>query len=161
MQALAHHLDHGNAAGHGRLEIQRDPVLLGKRGKRCAMMGEQGLVGGDDVLAGAERGFDRILRDATVAADQLDKNIDRGILRERHGVIDKAEARNVGVAFLAAVERRHGHDLDRPADARGNRRSVRREEPQQPAAHRAEPGDPKFQRLRHWKIRASSSPSTQ
>ena len=64
-----------------------------------------------------------------LAADQLDENVDRGILRQRHGVVDKTEARNVGITFLAPVERRHGHDLDRPADALGKSRSMRREQP--------------------------------
>ena len=52
-QRLAQRLDDRDAAGDRRLEIQRDAVLLGERGELDAVLGEQRLVGGHDVLAGA------------------------------------------------------------------------------------------------------------
>ena len=50
------------------------------------------LVGGDDVLAGAERGLDRLLGHAGFAADQLDEHVDLRVLGERNRVRHEAEA---------------------------------------------------------------------
>jgi hypothetical protein len=50
LQALADDLDHRDTAGDGGLEVERNPVLLGKGGKAGPVMGQQRLVGGDDVL---------------------------------------------------------------------------------------------------------------
>ena len=158
LQALAHHLDHGNAAGNRALEVERNAMLLGERGERGPVMGEQRLVGGDHMLAGAERRLDRVLGGALLAADQLDENVDVGIAGELDRVGDEAEAGDVGVAVLAPVARRHGHDLDRPADALGKGWATLGEKSQDPASDRAETGEPEFQRLSHWRIRASSSP---
>ena len=83
------------------------------------MMGKQRLVGGDHILPGAKRGLDRLLGDTTLAADQLDEDVDPGIAGELYRVGDEAEAGEVGAAVLAPVARRHGHDLDRPADGFG------------------------------------------
>ena len=52
-ERLAQRLDDGNAAGDRRLEVERDALLLGELGERHAVLGEQRLVGGDDVLARA------------------------------------------------------------------------------------------------------------
>ena len=57
-QRFAQRLDDGNAAGDRRLEVERDAVLLGQARQLGAMLGQQRLVGGHDVLAGPERGFD-------------------------------------------------------------------------------------------------------
>src|SRR5262245_66242366 len=101
-------------------------------------MGEQRLVGGDDMLAGSERRLDGLLGDALLTADQLDEHIDGGIGGKRHRVLDEAEARQVGVALLVTVSRRDGHDLDGTARARGEVALARRQEPQQAAADRSE-----------------------
>ncbi len=52
-ERLPQRLDDGDAAGDRRLEVQGDAVLLGELGERHAVLGEQRLVGGHDVLARA------------------------------------------------------------------------------------------------------------
>ena len=51
-ERLAQGLDDGDAAGDRGLEVERDAVLLGQLGQLGAVLGEQRLVGGDDMLAG-------------------------------------------------------------------------------------------------------------
>ena len=58
-QAFAQRLDDGNAARNGGLEIQRNALGLGGAGQCSTMMGQQGLVGGDDMLACGNGRFDR------------------------------------------------------------------------------------------------------
>ena len=52
-------------------------------------------------------------------------------------------------AVLAPVARRHGHDLDRPADGFGEGWAALGEKSQDPASDCAETGEPEFQRLGH------------
>jgi hypothetical protein len=149
LQALAHHLDHRNAAGNRALEIEGNAMLLGERGERRPVMGEQRLVGGDHMLAGAECGLDRVLRGALLAADQLDEDVDLGIAGKLHWIGNETEAGNVGAAVLAPVARRHGHDLDGPADAFTKSGASLGEKSQDTASDRTETGEPEFQRLGH------------
>ena len=149
MQALAHHLDHGNAAGHRALEIQRDLVLLGERGEAGPVMGEQRLVGGDDMLAGRERGLDRLLCHTALAANQLDEHVDRGILRQSDGVLHETQSGQIGVAFLLPASGRVRDDLDRAPGACGKLRLARRQQPQETAADGADPRQPKLQCITH------------
>src|SRR5689334_24361624 len=53
--SFAQCLDDRDAAGDGRLEGENGATLLGERRKLGAVHGEQRLVGGDHVLAGAQR----------------------------------------------------------------------------------------------------------
>ena len=71
-ERLAQRLDDRDAAGDGGLEGERHARLLGRPRKRDAMIGEQGLVGGDDRLAGRQRGLDSVLGRPVRAADELD-----------------------------------------------------------------------------------------
>ena len=84
------------------------------------MMGEQRLVGGDDMLAGAECGLDGVLRHAPLAAHQFDEDVDAGVLRERDRILHAAEGRDVDVRVPAMLERRHGNDLNGPTGACGD-----------------------------------------
>ena len=136
-------------------------MFLGKRRERRPVMGEQRLVGRDHMLAGTECCLHRLLGDALLAADQLDEDVDLGIAGELDRIGDEAKAGNVDVAILVPIERGDGHDLDRPPNALAKVGAALGKEPQDPASDRAEPGEPEFQRLRHVRIRASSSPSTQ
>ena len=86
LQALADRLYDRDAAGHRRLEVERHAALLGERGEARTVMSEQRLVGGDDVLAGAERGLHGGFRHAALAAHQLDEHVDVGIGRQRDRV---------------------------------------------------------------------------
>ena len=92
---LAQRLDDRDAAGDRRFEVERDALLLGELGELDAVLCEQRLVGGDDVLARAERRLDRILGNAVGAADQLDEHIDAGIARERDRIVEPLDAGRV------------------------------------------------------------------
>ncbi len=124
LQALADRLDDGDAAGHRRLEVERHAIFLGERGEARAVMSEQRLVGGDDVLAGTERGFDRVFRHATLAAHQFDEHVDAGIGRQCDRVVHATESRDVDLLVAALLESRHGHDLDRSSRAGRERVAV-------------------------------------
>ncbi len=78
-KALAQGLDDRNGAADRGLEVERDAVRLGKLGKRQPVPRQQRLVGGDDRLAGFQRGFDRGLGRIALAAHQFDEHIDAGI----------------------------------------------------------------------------------
>ena len=54
-QPFAQPLEDRNAARHGRLEGQRHARPFGRGGQRLTVMGDQRLVGGDDVLAVGQR----------------------------------------------------------------------------------------------------------
>ncbi len=151
LEALAYDLDDGNAAGHRALEIERDLVLLGQRGKSGPMLGEQRLVGGHHMLAGAERGLDRLLGHAAFPADQLDEHVDVRVLGESDRVRNEAESRNVGVAVFAPVLGRDGDDLNFPPGTRGKLGPARLEEPQEAAPDGADTGQSELQSVTHGK----------
>ncbi len=80
-ERLAQGLDDRDAARRGSLEIEADARRFGSLGKRHAVLGEERLVGGDDVLARRERRFDVESPAAAPVgghADQLDEHLDGG-----------------------------------------------------------------------------------
>jgi hypothetical protein len=119
-------------------------MLLGECCERWSMMGEQRLVGGDHMLAGAERGLDRVLGNALLAADQLDENVDLRIAGELDGVGHEAEAGDIDAPVLAPVARGYGCDLDRPAESLGKGITALGEKSQEAASDCAETGEPEF-----------------
>src|SRR5580704_1652280 len=66
----------------------------------------------------AKRAFHRALGRIAGSAHELDKHIDRRILRQRHGIGDPAEFLRIDSAFLRPRPRVDRHDLDGPAAAR-------------------------------------------
>jgi hypothetical protein len=90
-RALAQALDHRNAAGDRRLELQRDIGCFGGTRQFEAVMRDHRLVGGDEALARAERrageGEGRAIR----PADQLDHHIGLVVVRQRGRVVDPVE----------------------------------------------------------------------
>ncbi len=92
-KALAQCLDDRDPAGDGGLEGERDAGLLGAPGKAQSVLGDQRLIGGDDVLAASQRGLDDIERDSIGAANQLDDRIDFRIGRHGGGVLVPAHRR--------------------------------------------------------------------
>ena len=84
-------------------KLSATPLLLGQLGELEAVLGEQRLVGGDDVLAGVQRRFDGSLGDAVLAADQLDEHLDRRIACERHGIVEPFDALEIDAAALVRV----------------------------------------------------------
>ena len=77
-QPLAQRADDGHAAADRRFVIEIDAALGGGREQLVAVNGEQRLVGGDDVLAGGDRG-QQVLARGLVAADELEHDLDLGI----------------------------------------------------------------------------------
>ena len=73
-ERLLQHADDRHHAGHRALEAQLDPVLARARPQLLAVLGEQLLVGRDDVLAGAHRP-QHVLARRLDAADQLDDQV--------------------------------------------------------------------------------------
>ena len=76
-ERLLQHADHRHDAGDGGLEAQLHAVLARARPQLLAVLGEQQLVGGDDVLAGAHRAQHVVARRVD-AADQLDDQVGAG-----------------------------------------------------------------------------------
>ena len=106
-QALADRLDDGNAARHRRLEGDHHAPGVRAREDLGAVLREQRLVGGDDVLAVVD-GLQHQLARVRLAADQLHDDVD---VRARH---DLARARHEfdavqGDAALLLQVARPGH----------------------------------------------------
>ena len=142
-------LDDGNAARHRRLEVQGDVALLGELGERDPVLGEQRLVGGDDVLACAQRRFDGRFRHPVRAADQLDEHPNRRIARERHGVVEPAQAVGLDAAVLILAARRHPDDAQLTADPLLETVLVVLEQVEQACPDGAKAGDAQGERLLH------------
>ena len=94
-------------------------LLLGERRELYAVARKQRLVGGDDRLAGGERGLDRALGGIAGAADELDEDVDR---RDRAAsAAGSSTQRNFFRSIAALLAARAGadrDDLDRAAAAR-------------------------------------------
>ena len=147
--AFAQRLDDGDAAGHRRLEVERDALLLGELGELDAVLGEQRLVGGDDVLAGVERRLDRLLGDAVRAADQLDEHVDARDRAPAPPDRRTSDAARVDAAVLALGARRDADDLQRTAGTLGQALLVQVRAAQAARADGAEAGDAQGKRLLH------------
>ena len=149
-ERLAQGLDDRDAAGDGRFEVEGDAVLLGALRKIEAVLGEQRLVGGDDVLAGIERRLDGGFGDAAVAAHQLDEDVDRGVLGEHNRIGEELRfLRHRALLFGLRLGGDAGHfdaasgDIPEPASMRG-------QQVEQAAADGAEAGDADFQIFSHF-----------
>ena len=123
-QALAQRLDDRDAARHRRLEGEDAAPLLGQRRDLPAVHRQQRLVGGDDVLARAQRRLHQTARHAARAADQLDHDVDVGCGGQRHRILLPAHAGEVDVALLGLAARAHGDQLERPAAAQRQQPAV-------------------------------------
>ena len=102
-EPLGQRLDHRDAARDRRLEAQRHARRLGRLRQRLAVPGQHRLVGGDEVLAGADRRLGRRLRRPVLAADHLDDEVDVAAPRERHRVVLPGVAREVDAAVAVAA----------------------------------------------------------
>ena len=145
-QAFAQRLHDGNAARGRRLEFQRDVVFFRQRRQPRAMMREQRLVGGDDMLAGQRA----TLRPARAPRRPRRRSVRRPhrhrVSRQRDRIVDPLNAEiSAGARFLlgrAPTRRRY------PACA-PRARPVRRRAQQQPSARRRRPC-----RVRRWQCAA-------
>jgi hypothetical protein len=78
-ERVAQHAHDRHDAGDRRLEAEQHRVLAGERPQLLAVAGEQLLIGGDDVAAGAQRAA-HVLAGRVDTADQLDDQI--GLLED-------------------------------------------------------------------------------
>ncbi len=100
-QAFPQGLDDRDAARDGRLEGERHAGPLGQPRQLGTVMGQHGLVGGDDRLALGKSPPRQLERHAVGAADQLDDDVDLGVLGERARVVVPAHSVEVDAAALA------------------------------------------------------------
>ena len=145
-ETLAQSLDDRDAAGDCSLEAKLGIVFLGKAGKRHAVAGKQGLVGGDDRAADLQRSAHRRKRWAILAADQLDEQVDAVGFGERHRIVEPLERRRVDPAIAGAGPRADGSDDDRPADLAGEFSAVLLQDAHERRADIAKTGDADAQR---------------
>ena len=106
-KAVAQYTDDRDAARDGGFEQEVHVLLGGKGGERNAVLGDQRLVGGDDMLAGLEGGFDGELGGAIGAADQFDEDVHIGVFGEGRGIIEPGVA--VGTDRAVATLRAGAH----------------------------------------------------
>ena len=148
-QAFAQCLDDRDAARDRRLERQDAALLLGQGRELGAMQGEQRLVGGDDMLARAQRRLHQTTRHAAGAADELDDDVDVGRRRERHGIALPAHARHVDVTLAGFAPCADGDDLERPPAAQRQEPAVLGQKFDDACANGAEAGDANSERSFH------------
>ncbi len=133
-QTLADGLDDGDAAGHGRLEGDHQALLAGLGEDFVAMLGDQGLVGGDDVLAIVQRRQHQFARRAE-AADEFDDDVDGGIVDDFKGIGGEPDAFGIADAGAVQVQAGGGDDLDRASGTAGDFPGVALEHADSAAAH--------------------------
>src|SRR5690606_4295329 len=117
---LAQRLHNGDAARDGSLIADVDARGVGRMREAGAVVGEQRLVGGDDVFARGDGGFDQLQRYAGLAADQLHDDVDVVAPGEIAGIVAPGDAREIDAAVATAVPRAGGGDDDGTAAARGH-----------------------------------------
>jgi hypothetical protein len=148
-QALAQRLDDGDAAGDGRLEGERRAGCLCESSKLGTMHGEQGLVGCDHRLPGCQRGLHQRSSGPFGAADHFHHDIDSGIGRQGHGIIEPAQAGERHAAIARAVARGDRSDSDRAAGAGRDEVRILAQQRQNTGAYRAEAGEADGKRTGH------------
>ena len=140
-EALAQRLDDGDAARDRGLVTEVAVRLPGGVCERRTVMGEQGLVGGHQVLAVDEGGLGECPRDPLRAANQLDHDIDGGVGGKCPGVVAPVETVKRDPTILVPVARRDRDRLDRPARALLQQRGVVAQQRKHAAADRTQPGN--------------------
>ena len=149
-ERFPHGLDDRNATGDCRLEIQGAGVLFGERGEPRAMVREQRLVCGDDVLSRLQGRLDGLLRRIAVAAHQLEEDVDAGCARKLDWVIEPLEAVALEGSRLSAIAGGDSGDANRPARRGLDLLAVALQELDDARADCAEPGNGEVQ----WRLHA-------
>ena len=148
-EPLAQHADDRHAAAHRGLVVDVDAGALGRREHLGAVLGEQRLVRGDDVLARGDRGEHRALGLGR-AADQLAHDVDVGAPDRRVEVGGEQRAIDVDDALrLVRIAHRDRADLEAGAEPRLDRRGVVGEQLDDAAADVAEAEQGDADRARH------------
>ena len=136
-QAFADGLDDGDAAGHGRFEGDHDTLFARAGEDLVAVLGQQGLVGGDDVLA-VGNGFQDEFAGQGVAAYQLDHDVDLGVADDLERVGDDFGGfADAGLGLGDIAGRNFGRD-DVAAGAAGDFFGVAGEDLESAAAYDAQ-----------------------
>ena len=123
-QPFGQGLDHGNAAGHGRLEPDHPACRFGRQGQSLPVMGQKRLVGRNHILAGGNRRLGRVAGRAFMAAHHLDEHIDIFAVRQGHRIGFPRIARQIGIAVFRPITRRDGGDHHGAARAGGDQRRM-------------------------------------
>src|SRR3546814_13384381 len=89
-------------------DVCSSDLLLSHARQSNAVLGDQRLVGGHDMLAVGERRLHQLARNAVRTADQFDDNIYVGSGGERTGIGFKADTCEVDAAILRGIARADG-----------------------------------------------------
>ena len=135
-EPLAQRLDDRDAAGHRRLEGDHHAMFARRFENLGAVFGEQRLVGGDDMLARADRLQHQLARDAA-AADQFHHDGDVRVGDDLAGVADDLRTVAHQGAGAFGVEVGDHRDLDAAAGAAADFLLVARQHLESAAANRA------------------------
>ena len=161
-QAFAQRFHDGDAAGRRSLEFQCEAAIFGDRGQARAVVGEERLVRGDDMLPRHERCLDKRECHAFLAADQFDDDI-RVRFRQRDGIGDPRKSGYVSGAFLLAIAGRHGDDLELAFGTLRQIAAARMQRLQHAAAHGADARNRDAQRFfwlaRHQQFHKKNTPA--
>ncbi len=105
-------------------QAERHALRFGRPGEVHAVMGDQRLVGGDDVAAVGRWPPRTASERSLMAADQFDDDVGIGFARHRQRIVEPAIAVDgkVAVAVIAVGD---GGDHDRTAEASGEQIAVR------------------------------------
>ena len=135
-QAFAQCLDDGNAAGHGGLEPDHHAVLLRGCKYFVAVRRKQRLVGGDDMFAVRNGLQHQFFRDS-VAADQLDDDINFRIAHHRERIVGESALAASDLLRQFQILVRHHGDADRAPGAAGDFFGIALQHSEGAAAYRA------------------------
>ena len=105
------------------------------------MMGDQGFIGGNHVLAVLNGGLTQILGDPVGPADQFNHHINAVISCQGQWIIMPGNGADIDAPVGLFVARRNGGDVDRPASAGGQVAPMVRQQTHQASAHGAETGN--------------------
>ena len=137
-EALADRTHDRNAAADAALERDRDAGLPRRVEELLAVLGEQRLVRGDDVLAAPDGLEDHRARRVD-AADELDDDVDRRIVQHHVGVVGEDSLFELHASRLLLVLHRDAFDDERHAEALAHLIGVAREHVEDAAPDRAHP----------------------
>ncbi|MGY4288676.1 hypothetical protein ACVWXO_007896 [Bradyrhizobium sp. LM2.7] len=139
----------GIAAPTAASKFSRPAVLFSGLCQFEAVLGEQRLVGGDDGLAGVERGFDRGERRIAGTAHQFDETVDAGMRGQRHRIPGPFDIAQIEATLLRLRARGDGDDTNAASAAPCEHAGLRFNQTDNFGAHGAEPRYAHFQGCDH------------
>ena len=146
-EAFLEGFHNGHGSGHAGLVAQDAPLAVGLLEQRKAFLGQQGLVGGDNVLALVKSAVNEVTGMVN-AAHKLHQHVDFGIVREVAGI--GGQFRPVGQGYAARLLGiAHQNLLEQyvPTGTAADKIRVFLDQAYQAAAHCAESGQAHYQWL--------------